>query len=349
MKITKKKIDSLEKCYSIASLDYGGEKCFLVAAEKHAPCYLYREDGKRIETVWTEPGGVMTMLQLPGRSGAFLATHQFYSPNDSKEAKLVYVRREKDAWKVTVIAKVPFIHRFGILTRGDIHYLIVCCLKSGHEYKEDWSMPGHVLACQLPDELDGYSEEAPLELAPIMTGMLKNHGYSLFRDGEQDTAIVTCEEGVFQFVPPENPETDWTIRKLYGAPVSDAVLFDLDGDGVPELGCISPFHGDRLYICRKQPDGSYSKVWEYDEPLEMLHATWACTILGQPCWIVGHRKGKRDLLMVRYEDGQFTTTVIDRDCGSANVYHFVNGESRDIIISANRETDEVAMYYFDPD
>lgn len=128
MFVKKKSICELEKCYSIAPFQQNGEPRFLVAAEKHAPCYLFSENGEKLETVWTEPGGVMTMQQVPGREDQFLATHKFYSPNDSAEARIVIAtRRGENGWQIRTLVEAPFVHRFGILQRNGKAYLLVCC------------------------------------------------------------------------------------------------------------------------------------------------------------------------------------------------------------------------------
>ena len=41
MKVEKKVIAQLNKCYSIGRLRYQGKPCFLVAAEQNDPCYLF--------------------------------------------------------------------------------------------------------------------------------------------------------------------------------------------------------------------------------------------------------------------------------------------------------------------
>ena len=103
MQVEKKVLANLTKCYSIAPLTYQGRFHFLVAAEKTDRCILFDETGKEVDTVWEGPGGVMTMVQVPGSDGQFLATHKFYSPNDSKEAKLVTVTPADGVWEVKTL------------------------------------------------------------------------------------------------------------------------------------------------------------------------------------------------------------------------------------------------------
>ena len=345
MKVEKRKISNLTKCYSIAPLEYKGKKHILVAAEKVDKCLLFDEEGNQEGVVWEEPGGVMTMVQVPGTDGQFLATHKFYSPNDAKEAKIVVVTPKEDGtWSVKTLAPLPFVHRFDILVRGGARYLIACALKSGHEWKDDWRFPGKVYAAPLPDDLSGFDENYPLELKVIKEGMLKNHGY--YRD-EQDglmTGIISCENGVFQFVPPADKDGEWEIRTLIADAASDAVLVDFDGDGEKELAVIAPFHGDKVRFYKKQ-GGAYKLCHEFGESREFLHSIYGGMFGGKPVLITGHRKAERDLMLFYYDLGRKTYVMecVDKDCGSANVYHFVK-EGTDYLVSTNREIDEVALY-----
>lgn len=343
--VEKKVIGSLEKCYAMNTLQYQGKSHFLVAAEKVNECRLFDMDGNQEEVVWKEPGGVMTMQQVPGTDGQFLATRKFYSPNDSKEASIVVVTpMGKNDWEVRTLVDLPFVHRFGIIQNKDgKNFLIACCLKSDHEYKEDWRFPGKVFAAELPEDLSGYNDDNQLKMTVIKDNMLKNHGY--FPHKEEDgsvSSVVSCDNGVFQFFPPAQAGGEWTIKELTTDAASDALLLDLNGDGVEELCVIAPFHGDTVKIY-KQENGKFVLDYTYEEKLEFLHAIFGGIIAGKPAWILGHRKGERYLLAFTFEDGKYQAQVLDKGCGAANVMHFVHN-GKDVIVATNREVDEIAYY-----
>lgn len=345
MKIEKKVISHLTKCYSIAPLRYHTQDYILVAAEKQDPCLLFDCDGNQVDKIWDGPGGTMSMVQVPGTDGQFLATHQFYSPNDSKEAKIVIVTPEsKGEWQVRTLVKLPFVHRFDILERNGVHYLIACALKSGHEYKEDWSMPGKVYAAVLPDDLSIFDDDHQLELKVIKDDMLKNHGYYRIPEKDKDTCVVSADSGVYLFTPPESPDGEWKIEQLIHTPASDAALVDMDEDDEKELIVLSPFHGDTISIYKKI-NNVYEKVYEYEKKAEFTHAIYGGMLCGHPAAVIGHRKGERNLIAFTWnkESGQYQSEIIDRDCGPANVFHYMK-DGVDRLISANREIDEVALY-----
>ena len=85
----------MNKCYSIAPLTYQGKQHFLVAAEKQDPCYLFDPEGNLEDKVWDGPGGVMSMVQVPGSDGQYLSTYKFYSPMILKRPGLLLSRQRK--------------------------------------------------------------------------------------------------------------------------------------------------------------------------------------------------------------------------------------------------------------
>ncbi len=344
MKVEKKVIYELAKCYSIAPLCYRGQECILVAAEKKDRCLLFDRKGNLMDTVWEGPGGTMSMVQVPGGGGQFLATRKFYSPNDSAGAEIVAVTpKENGGWDVRTLAALPHVHRFDILERSGVDYLIACTIKSGHKRKDDWSAPGKVYAARLPDDLSVFHGERQLELQVIRENMLKNHGYYRITEHGMDTCLISADCGVFRFFPPEDPMGEWEVVQLLDTPASDAVLVDLDGDGEKELAVLSPFHGDKISIYKKQKDG-FRKVYEYEKPADFSHAVYGGCLCGKQALIVGHRKAERNLIAFWWDKEKgYHWELIDTDCGPANVFHYVE-DGKDILISANREKNEIAMY-----
>ncbi|HBC27416.1 MAG TPA: hypothetical protein DC013_08395, partial [Ruminococcaceae bacterium] len=155
----KKVLASMNKCYAIAMFQDGNAGSFLIGTEKEGPCRRFALDGTPMETVWEGPGGVMTMVQVPGREDQFLSTQEFYSPNcGGDNARIVTCTRQPDgAWQVKTLCDLPYVHRFGLIRAKDGRFwLLACTIKSACEYKEDWRFPGKVFAAPLPENLDAF-------------------------------------------------------------------------------------------------------------------------------------------------------------------------------------------------
>lgn len=346
MRVEKKVISDLPLCYWVTTLERNGELLFLVASEKAYSCLLFDRYGNQVDEVWKEPGGTMTAVQVPGSNGAFLATHRMYSPDDNRDASIVLACPTDDAWKIRRLCRLQGVHRFDILCRNGIQYLIACTIKSDYEYIDDWRFPGKVFVAQLPEDLEGLPEDFELPLTVLKDGLLKNHGYSRdIRDGIE-TAVVTSEEGVFRFVPSAEPGGEWQMEKHLDEPTSDALFLDLDGDGEKEMLTFSPFHGDTLRVFKRRED-SFEKVFEYEKKLPFIHAICPARFDGREIAIVGYRRGERDLLAVSCEDGMYRVDILDHDVGPANARAAVV-DGKTVVVSANREISEVAYYTLEP-
>ncbi|WP_320128771.1 hypothetical protein [uncultured Sphaerochaeta sp.] len=344
MKLIKKNSYPLEKCYAITSLSYEGRDHIVVAAEKIDRCLLFDLEGNLESTIWEKPGGTMSLVQVPLSNGVFLASQKMYSPNDSADAEIVLVAPDKTVgWSVRSLMKIPFVHRFDILQRGSKQYLLASTIKSGHQYKDDWSSPGQVIVFDLPGDTALWSN---LEGTVIVEGLLKNHGYIRQQDAKGDYAVVSCENGVFAIYPPLEGEREWTVEQLVSQPVSDIAFVDFDGDGEKEMLVLSPFHGDTISLFKKK-DEVYEMEYKYPRPAEFAHALWAGFLFGKPYAVVGHRKGEsRDLLGICYEEGEYRVEVLAKDVGSTNVLRYTR-EGKECLVSTNREINEIAFYEFE--
>lgn len=80
-----------------------------------------------------------------------------------------------------------------------------------------------------------------------------------------------------------------------------------------------------------------------------MHALWGGKILGETSLVIGHRKALGRLMLIKYNEStqKYEYTLIDEGRGPANVNHYVDEDGKDVIIAANRETDEIAAYYFE--
>ncbi|NSW52381.1 MAG: hypothetical protein HPY85_07745 [Anaerolineae bacterium] len=346
LRFTKHVVASIEKCYAVCPMTIHGTPGFLLATEKAGGCFFFDLQGQQVETIWDDVGGVMSLVSLSSQPDAFLSTQEFFSPNDSAKARIVLARWGNGQWLVRTVAELPFVHRFDVFSTPHQHYLVACTLKSGHDYKEDWSHPGKVLVCPLPEDLAGLITS--LEWTVLLDNLTKNHGYyRIHKPGGNPFSLISSDNGVYKITPPDGPDAAWGVEQLLAEPASDATLADLDQDGVPELITFSPFHGDTLSIFHYE-QGTYRLAMRWPKPVEFLHALWSGSIHGTPTVIIGHRKGSMDLFALRFDTvaGTYICEVIDEHCGSANVA-WINHPEFTGIVAANRETNQVAMYRLD--
>ncbi|MBP2633343.1 MAG: hypothetical protein H6Q70_3971 [Firmicutes bacterium] len=338
MKIEKNFLTKLHRCYATSSTVIDGEKKILFATEGEGACYMYSGPEFEQSTVWDGPGGTMSIVAVPGKNGDFLAVQNFFPTFQSENATIVWGKPKSDGkWLVKTLFKLPYIHRFDILSANGVHYFIGCTLCTSKTEKEDWSDPGKIYVAVIPENLD-----EPMELKIIKTGMTKNHGYSRATWHGKMAGMVTCEEGVFAVTPPQKTGEGWTIETVLERPVSDIAVIDIDDDGEDELVTIEPFHGNQFLI-NKKTDTGYKVVYQYPEEMEFGHVVWGGQLRGVPTIIGGQRRHAKDLFYIQYQNGNYVKTTIETDIGPSNVA-VINNKDRDIIISANREIGEAVLY-----
>ena len=341
MKIEKRFLATMNRCYSTSCIEVDGEPRILLATEGEGACRAWTgADYTEAHDVWEGPGGTMSMVPIPGANGEFLAVQKFFKMFQWEEAKIVHVRPLANrAYEVTDVLHLPYIHRFDLLTVGGRHYFIGCTLATTKESKEDWSNPGKIWVGE-------FKGKGALEVRVLKEGLSKNHGYSRLTQDGRMSAMVTCEEGAFHVTPPASADADWTVQQFMDWPISDISAIDIDGDGELEFATIEPFHGSWFRIYKKI-DGQFRKVYEHPEVSEFYHVVVGTTLAGVPVFIGGCRRGKQQLFYVRASNAtplQFALEVIEEGVGPSNVY--VRHEAaRDIIVAANREKAEAALYF----
>ncbi|MDD2458095.1 MAG: hypothetical protein PHQ83_06290 [Eubacteriales bacterium] len=373
MQFEKKFLTELNRCYATGQIEYNGERLALLATEGEGACLAYAApdyDQQRI--VWSAPGGTMSFVPLAGTNGEFLSNQKFFRMFQWEEATIVWVRPQSDGtFAVKELFTLPYIHRFDVLQGSDgRQYFIGCTLATQKESKEDWSSPGKIYVAELPHDLN-----EPINLTVLKDGLTQNHGYSRVTWNGHESSMVGAREGAFIVTPPVTAGQDWTIEQIMDWPVSDLAAIDLDGDGELEIATIEAFHG-QYYRVYKLRNGRYERIYEHPEVSEFYHVVVSATLRGRPAFIGGCRRGKLQLFCVTAAGGSadksgtgaradaeigaatgmvgqseaqskilaLETTLIDEGVGPSNV-SVINEQDRDVIISANREKGEAALYF----
>lgn len=338
MKVEKKHLLDLERCYAVNDLTLHGKDWILAATEGHGSCCAFdAEDLTTMQTVWNEPGGTMSFAKIPGAENEFLAIQKFFKLFQWEEAQLVWVTSEKPGeFSVKPVLAEPYIHRFDVFETDAGCFFVGCSLAAHKDTREDWTRAGKVLVGRVDKELRTIED-----IRVFHDDLFQNHGYWRWEREEGACGLIGCREGIFRLTPPTNA-SDWGWTQMADFPVSDMAMVDLDGDGQLELATIEPFHGEYFRIYRKCGDG-WERIYEHPEVTEFYHAVWGGTLCGKAAILSGCRRGKKQLSLITMEQGEICTTILDEDMGPSNV-HVIHQEGRDLIVSANREAARLDVY-----
>jgi len=335
MKITKKILGQLEGAYATSIMEVDGVTNYIIATERQGPCFAFNSENGEKKTVWDGPGGTMNIVPVQGRENEFFATQQFLPTFQAKECILVHGVYNNGEWTVTSVMNVPYLHRFDIFSLNNKLCFIGCTLAQDKESKEDWSKPGKVYIGELSEDLN-----KPFEIKPIIEGITKNHGFSRGTWKGKDAYFASGVEGVYVIYLPSDGSIEFKTEHIIDHEVSDMAAYDLDGDGIEELAVIQPFHGNKGIIY-KNIDGKLVQIYEHE--YEFGHVVWGGKIMKKPAFIIGGRKGSRELICYQLEQGEIKEFLIDNTGGPSNIA-VINTEKADIVLAANREIGEMALY-----
>lgn len=337
MKIHKTVLAKVPYCYAVTPIRVQGDIRYLFATDDKGACVCVDPRTRKVETVWDEPGGTMSIVPIPGRDGEFLASQKFMPGFHARHARIVRGAWSPEGWVVQPWMEIPFVHRFDILTSGKKNYLLCCVLCDTQEEEADFTAPGYLLVGELDESFGPVTHMRRLE-CPLPV----NHGYWPVKKAGEDYAYVGCDAGIFRVTPPRKETEDWTVELILRTHASDMAFADVDGDGQEEIAVIEPFHGNQFVVYHKEQD-KYQEVYRHAAPLEFIHALWGGTILGETVFLCGSRSLKKELFFLRYKQGAYYCEPIEQGYGPSNVA-VLDGQGVSKLLVANREVGECVEF-----
>lgn len=337
MKIEKRTLDEIRRCYCASNITMNNENHILFASEDPGVlCEMFSgKDFEKKETIWTEAGGCMSIIPIPGKEGEFLAVQEFYLKVSPSLSKIVWGKYGENGFEIKDVLHMPYIHRFDIYQKNGVNYFIGATIATTKESKDDWSVPGRIYVGELPEDLN-----EGIEVEVLADGLYRNHGY--WRDVENNCGYFGSDQGIVKVTPPAKHGGQWSMELVLQGTIGEIATIDIDGDGEQEIMTIEPFHGTEIKIYKKL-DGQYTQVYQYENEIDFAHTLVGGTLRGVPTFLAGVRRKDAELFYVQFIDGKFVTTVVDKGVGPANLC-LVNEENRDLIVAANHTKNEAAVY-----
>jgi hypothetical protein len=346
VKITHCKLAKIERGYSISLLAPapGQLPSFLAGSEGEDRLVFFDAPDFPAKVIAREPGGYISVWPLlHGGRRLTLATTMFKPGFNGADASIrLYPLDGPECPPSTLVTNLPYTHRITVASHRRRQFLLASTLCAGKRDKDDWTQPGGIHMAEVPAD-----PTQPWALRQVVHGLNKNHGMDYAEVGRERRPgyLLSCMEGLFFMPLPENPAGAWPIEQISGEENSDAFAFDWDGDGVPEIFSISPFHGHRLSL-HKQGAAGWQRSLIHDD-LSFGHIVWAGQLLGGPALLAGSRRDRRELRLYRpAPDGgvDLHYQLIDEGIGPSQISVVALGPKRAVLYVAAHGLDEVRLY-----
>lgn len=296
-------------------------------------------DSMEAQVMLDGPGGCMGVIPVPEKDGNFLTIERFFPVFKSEDAQIVWNTRNGTGYDRKTVEILPFAHRIDIIRAYGAYYLLACSLCRKKDFTEDWSTPGSVYVGRLDLE-----KKYVIDFRPVLDGIFQNHGFTKVPGKEADRILIAGRSGVLEIEPVKiGEEVKWEAVSLLNEPASDVVITDIDGDGEPEYGVISPFHGERFRIFKKR-QGKLECIYELPGEHAFGHAIYGGSANGRNLFLAGFRGAGKELYAISMGgDGKIRADLVDQGKGPANVT-VVAGKEADYICAANRQSDLYTIY-----
>lgn len=329
MKVSKQIFEEFEKLYAQGVIFKDGNPIkYIAGAEAQGQAISIDVETGAKQVIWDgeDCGGTMSICQI-NENGDFYANERFFPIFHGPDCAIVYGELKNNEYEITEVQKIPWLHRFDVITVGEDKVFVGATLAKYKENKDDWSCPGEILIGKL-----NKNPKEPFELTVLQGGITKNHGYCTTTYNGKRAILITGVEGLFCVYVPEKFEDKWEVVKMLDVEISDACTVDIDNDGQDEIVTIEKFHGNELNVY-KLNDGVWTKIFEKE--IAFGHGLWGGKLLGKNRLLAGWRQGTKELICFTQNGEEIEEFVLGAG-GTSQFAVWEKGEKA-YILSADRQ------------
>lgn len=333
--LRKKTLIELPFVYTVNEFILGDKVYFAAGSEREYSACLIDPENNEVTKVADGPGGMMSLLPVPGCSDQLVSVMGLFPPFIGFEGGIYFHVKKNGIWESNKVISLPFSHRCEILTINGVNHLFIATVSKYKENPADWSKPG-----ELHHAVIGKTPSADWTTDLVLSDLTRNHGMTKSVIENKESICISGVEGIFAIQP--GSKNKWEISQLFDHEVSEFSFFDLDNDGEDELVTIEPFHGNSLNIYKNSKKG-----WQlqYSSPLSFGHGLSTGKFQGNNVVVVGNRRDSGDLELHTVKTlSTVEKSVIESNVGATQT-KVVRYKNTDYILSSNQTLNEVALYY----